>query len=296
MKKVRSYVLADQDMAFLNHDDRRGVRLELEYLKAEALLREHRVRHTILVMGSTRTARGDPWYRIAREFGRIVGRSRGAALMTGGGPGIMEAANRGALEAGGLSIGMNIDLPVPQRANRYCTPGLSLRFRYFALRKLHFLLRARALVAFPGGFGTFDELFETLTLVQTRKIRPIPIVLVGEAWWRRAVDFDFLCSQGMIRDADRTIFSYAENAREIQRAIQRRLPPSETRIKPIPAASSDANRSDSKEARGVIGTSASRRSSRPTARAIGRASGRVASASKVQALKPRPSHSHSGAA
>jgi uncharacterized protein (TIGR00730 family) len=232
MKKVRSYVLADQDMAFLNHDDRRGVRLELEYLKAEALLREHRVRHTILVMGSTRTPRSDPWYRIAREFGRIVGRSRGAALMTGGGPGIMEAANRGALEAGGLSIGMNIDLPVPQRANRYCTPGLSLRFRYFALRKLHFLLRARALVAFPGGFGTFDELFETLTLVQTRKIRPIPIVLVGEAWWRRAVDFDFLCSQGMIRDADRTIFSYAENAREIQRAIQRRLPPSETRIKP----------------------------------------------------------------
>jgi len=143
--------------------------------------------------------------------------------MTGGGPGIMEAANRGALEAGGLSIGLNIELPVPQRANRYCTPGLSLQFRYFALRKLHFLLRASAMVAFPGGFGTFDELFETLTLVQTRKIRPIPIVLVGEAWWRQAVDFDFLRSQGMIRPADGKIFCYAENARQIQGAIQKAI-------------------------------------------------------------------------
>jgi uncharacterized protein (TIGR00730 family) len=221
MKRSRAYRLADQDVAFLNHDDTRGVRLELEYLKAEALLREHRVRSTILVMGSTRATRTDPHYRIAREFGRLVGGCRGVALMTGGGPGIMEAANRGAFEAGGLSIGMNIDLPVPQRANRYTTPGLSLCFRYFALRKLHFLLRARAMVAFPGGFGTLDELFETLTLVQTRKIRPIPIVLVGEAWWRRAVNMDHLLAEGMIRRRDLKLFSYADSARQIWSAIRR---------------------------------------------------------------------------
>ncbi len=220
MNRTKAYRLADQDVAFLNHDDTRGVRLELEYLKAEALLREHRVRRTILVMGSTRASRNDPYYRVAREFGRIVGRARGVALMTGGGPGIMEAASRGAFESGGLSIGMNIDLPQPQRSNRYTTPGLSLCFRYFALRKLHFLLRARAMVAFPGGFGTFDELFETLTLVQTRKIRPIPIVLVGEAWWRRAVDTDYLLAEGMIRRADLRLFSYADTAREIWRVIR----------------------------------------------------------------------------
>ena len=199
--------------------DARGIRLELEYLKAEALMRKHRVRHTILVMGSTRAARTDPYYGIAREFGRMVGRARGVALMTGGGPGIMEAANRGALEAGGLSIGLNIDLPVPQRANRYCSPGLSLHFRYFALRKLHFMLRARAMVAFPGGFGTFDELFETLMLAQTRKIKPMPIVLVGEAWWRRAVDFDFLLAEGKIAAGDKRLYRYAENAREIWEAV-----------------------------------------------------------------------------
>ena len=220
MNRTKAYRLADQDAAFLNHDDTRGVRLELEYLKAEALLRGHRVRRTILVMGSTRATRNDPYYRVAREFGRIVGRARGVALMTGGGPGIMEAASRGAFETGGLSIGMNIALPHPQRANRYTTPGLSLCFRYFALRKLHFLLRARAMVAFPGGFGTFDELFETLTLVQTRKIRPIPIVLVGEAWWRRAVDMDYLLAEGMIRRADLRLFSYAESARQIWSGIR----------------------------------------------------------------------------
>jgi hypothetical protein len=285
----KAYRLADEDVEFLNHDDTRGVRLELEYLKAEALLRQHRVRRTILVMGSTRAARTDPHYRIAREFGGIVARSRGAAVMTGGGPGIMEAANRGALEAGGLSIGLNIDLPVPQRANRYCTPGLSLRFRYFALRKLHFLLRARAMVAFPGGFGTFDELFETLTLVQTRKIRPMPIILVDKAWWRRAVDFDFLRSQNMIRGIDRRIFGYAEDARGIWDAIRRNQ-------RTIPAARSAANRKHSSEARGVIGTSASRRASRHTERAIGTASGKVSSGSNIQASKPRPSQNPSGAA
>jgi hypothetical protein len=203
MKRTKAYRLADQDLEFLNHDDTRGVRLELEYLKAESLLREHHVGHTILVMGSTLASRTDPYYRIAREFGRIVGRSRQAALMTGGGPGIMEAANRGAFEAGGISIGMNIDLPRRQRPNRYTT-----------------LLRARAMVAFPGGFGTFDELFETLTLVQTRKIKPIPIVLVGEGWWRRAVNMDYLLAEGMIRSSDLRLFFYADTAREIWSVIR----------------------------------------------------------------------------
>jgi len=204
--------------------DPRAIRLAREYLRAEALLRAHRVRHTILVMGSTSASRRDPYYEMAREFGRIVARDGRAALMTGGGPGIMEAANRGAFEAGGISIGLNIRLAPRQRPNRYHTPRLGLSFRYFALRKLHFLLRARAFVAFPGGFGTFDELFETLTLVQTRKIRPLPVVLVGEAYWRRAVDFGFLAKAGMIRRRDLRLFRYADTAGEIWRAVAGALP------------------------------------------------------------------------
>ena len=140
--------------------------------------------------------------------------------MTGGGPGIMEAANRGAFEVGAPSIGLNIDLPREQKPNRYITPDLCLRFRYFALRKLHFLLRARAFVAFPGGFGTFDELFETLTLVQCRKIAPLPIVLVGKSYWRRAVDFDFLRAGGKIGPRDARLFRYAESAGEIWSEIR----------------------------------------------------------------------------
>jgi uncharacterized protein (TIGR00730 family) len=187
------------------------VRLRAEYLEAELRLRAHGVRSTVLVMGSTRASRRHPYYAVARE-----GRH---ALMTGGGPGIMEAANRGAFEAGGVSIGLNIRLPREQVANRYITPGLGFSFRYFALRKLHFLLRARAFVAFPGGFGTFDELFETLTLVQCARIAPLPIVLVGERYWRRAVDFDFLAREGMIAAGDRRLFRYAESARDIWRSI-----------------------------------------------------------------------------
>ena len=196
----------------------RGARLNLEYFKAEQRLRASGVQRTILVMGSTRASRRNPWYGVAREFGRLVGADGRAALMTGGGPGIMEAANRGAYEAGGISIGLNIQLPRAQVANRYLTPGLSLSFRYFALRKLHFLLRARAMVAFPGGYGTFDELFETLTLVQPQ-MAPIPIVLVGRAWWRRAVDFDFLVAERVIARGDTRLFRFADSASAIWKVV-----------------------------------------------------------------------------
>lgn len=128
---------------------------------------------------------------------------------------MMEAANRGAFDVGAKSLGLNIDLPHEQYPNPYVAPELCFRFHYFALRKLHFLLRARALVAFPGGFGTFDELFEVLTLVQTRKIKPLPVVLVGESYWRRAVDFDFLVEEGTIDPEDRELFWFAESASEI---------------------------------------------------------------------------------
>jgi uncharacterized protein (TIGR00730 family) len=197
----------------------RGERLRAEYLRAELRLRRYGVRRTILVMGSTRASRRHPYYAVAREFGAMVAADGRAALMTGGGPGIMEAANRGAHEAGGISIGLNIQLPRRQTPNRYLTPGLSFSFRYFALRKLHFLLRARAMVAFPGGFGTFDELFETLTLVQCAKIKPLPIVLVGAAYWRRAVDIDFLVAEGMIAARDRRMLRFADSAGAIWKAV-----------------------------------------------------------------------------
>jgi uncharacterized protein (TIGR00730 family) len=161
------------------------------------------------------------YYEVAREFGRLVGsanhdaRQRHTAIVTGGGPGMMEAANRGAFDVGAKSVGLNISLPHEQYPNPYVTPELCFNFHYFALRKLHFLLRAKALVAFPGGYGTFDELFEVLTLVQTRKIKPIPVVLVGEAYWRRAVDIDFLVDEGVIDAEDRDLFWFAETAQEI---------------------------------------------------------------------------------
>jgi uncharacterized protein (TIGR00730 family) len=140
-------------------------------------------------------------------------------LMTGGGPGIMEAANRGAFDVGAPSAGLNIALPHEQFPNPYVTPDLCFRFHYFAMRKLHFLLRARALVAFPGGYGTLDEVFETLTLVQSRTIPAVPVVLVGESYWRRLVDIDFLVDEGVIDVEDRELFWYAESAAEIWSTI-----------------------------------------------------------------------------
>src|SRR6202521_5748600 len=162
------------------------------------------------------------YYQVARELGRLVGeacektadRSK-VMILTGGGPGMMEAANRGAFEVRAKSVGLNISLPHEQYPNPYVSPELCFSFHYFALRKLHFLLRAKALVAFPGGYGTFDELFEVLTLIQTRKIKPIPVVLVGEAYWRRAVDFDFLVDEGVIDSEDPELFWFAETAQEI---------------------------------------------------------------------------------
>lgn len=161
------------------------------------------------------------YYEIARKFSRLVanagdgpGDSR-LVIMTGGGPGIMEAANRGAHEAGAKTVGLNIELPHEQYPNPYISPELCFSFHYFALRKMHFIKRAKALVAFPGGYGTLDELFETLTLIQTRKIKPLPVVLVGESWWRKLFDTDFLVDEGVIDIEDRDLFWFAETAEEI---------------------------------------------------------------------------------
>jgi uncharacterized protein (TIGR00730 family) len=254
-----TYRRADEDLDFLEADETRGVRLQIDYQKTEDLLEQQDVRHTIVIFGGTRIVEpaeaerhvrrlrseldqrpGDPelarqlaraervraksgYYDVARELGRRVSRSRdgGARLvvMTGGGPGVMEAANRGAHDVGAKTVGLNIDLPHEQFPNPYVTPDLCFRFRYFAMRKLHFLLRARALVVFPGGFGTLDELFETLTLIQTRKIQPIPVILVGESYWRRLVDIDFLIDEGVVDPEDRELLWYAETAGEIWQDI-----------------------------------------------------------------------------
>ncbi len=257
-----SYRRADVDLEFLARDTMRGVRLQIDYFKPEILLEEYRIRHTIVVFGSTRicepaTAQRkvnvlkaalaadagnkelerrlaiaervlakSHYYEVAREFGRLVSATNKTAngrqhrvVVTGGGPGIMEAANRGAFDLGAKSVGFNISLPHEQYPNPYITPELCFNFHYFAMRKLHFLLRAKALVAFPGGYGTFDELFEILTLVQTRKIKPIPVVLVGESYWRQAVNLDFLVDEGVIDEEDRELFWFAETAQEIWNGI-----------------------------------------------------------------------------
>lgn len=161
------------------------------------------------------------YYRVAREFSRLVSarcqthESLNHVVVTGGGPGIMEAGNRGAHDAGAKSIGLNIELPFEQAPNSYITPELCFNFQYFALRKMHFLMRAQALVAFPGGFGTLDELFESLTLIQTRTVDPIPVILVGRAFWDRVVNFPALVEEGVIAGEDLNLFSYAETPEEI---------------------------------------------------------------------------------
>ncbi len=269
-----SYRRADQDLEFLNTDELRPVRLQLELLKAELIQRQENIRSTIVVFGSARlpeptisrrrlekanqllarkpqdAARKrsvaiakrqvamSKYYNEARTFGRLVSSKyqseRGCdyVVVTGGGPGIMEAANRGAADVRGKSIGLNISLPHEQRPNAYITPSLCFQFRYFALRKMHFLLRAKALVAFPGGFGTCDELFDALTLVQTKKVRGLSIILVGEEFWSRLINWQLLEDNGFISSGDRKLFHYADTAEEAwkiiackQQTFRRRPPP-----------------------------------------------------------------------
>jgi uncharacterized protein (TIGR00730 family) len=239
-KNSEAYRLAALDSDFLLGDSMRGVRLQLEYEKTEERLRAWGIRSTIVVFGTARalprstedgiasnaaTLSGGhwaSWYEEARRFGRVAS-ERGGALLphggirdnviaTGGGPGIMEAANRGASEAGAPSVGFNIGLPHEQQPNAYSTPDLTFQFHYFAVRKLHFAMRANALVVFPGGFGTLDELFELLTLIQTCKMPFIPVVLVDKSYWARVINFDTLIEEEMVGRGDLDLFSYVDDA------------------------------------------------------------------------------------
>src|SRR5579871_6560937 len=231
-KTSPAFILPALDSDFLLGDSMRGVRLQLEYQKAEEILRAWAVRSTIVAFGSARVRQGNLWYEEARTFGHIAsefggarsgdGKARDNVIATGGGPGIMEAANRGATEAGAPSIGFNIGLPREQEPNAYSTPDLTFQFHYFAVRKFHLAMRANALVVFPGGFGTIDELFELLTLMQTAKMPAIPIVLVGEGYWSGVINFATLVDEGMIASADLGLFSYADDAEGVWRELIRR--------------------------------------------------------------------------
>ncbi len=242
-----AYRLAFTDRAFLLREELRPVRMQLELLKPELVQKEQGIESTVVIFGSARLtppenaakaleaaiSSGSPaeqkraetalamshYYNEARRFaGLITKRSKDHAtpiyVVTGGGPGIMEAGNRGAHDVGGKSIGLNIVLPHEQQPNAYITPELCFQFHYFALRKMHFLMRSIALVCFPGGFGTLDELFETMTLIQTSKSRKRPILLFGRAFWTRLIDFDYLVETGMIGAADLQLFSFVETAEE----------------------------------------------------------------------------------
>src|ERR1700761_8920399 len=245
--KSASYRLPVEDVDFMHREELRGVRLQLEYDKPEILLREWGVRSTIIVFGSARIPSPEKarairkaaggalepkaeaqlrkhvaYYQAAREFGRIASERGGAfapvdrwrdnVIATGGGPGVMEAANRGAHEVGAPTIGFNISLPFEQYPNAYTTPELTFRFSYFGMRKMHMSIRTNALVVFPGGFGTLDEMFELLTLQQTGKAPLSPIVLFDEAYWKKLINFDLLIEEGMIRAEDLELFAFAETA------------------------------------------------------------------------------------
>lgn len=236
--KSSAYRLAFADMDFMVSRELRPVRFQLELLKPEMLLAEHEIGSTVVVFGSSRIPTPDACdpselamkpgrvldkkkaYDEARRFAEIASvegrkhRSEGKefVVVTGGGPGIMEAANRGAADVDAESIGLNIVLPHEQAPNSYITPELCFQFHYFAIRKMHFMMRAKALVCFPGGFGTLDELFEALTLIQTGKAKPIPLLLFDEAYWRRIVNFEAMVEEGVISEEDLDLFSYVENA------------------------------------------------------------------------------------
>ena len=223
-----SYRLAFDDPRFLARDELRGIRLALEYEKPELTLEDAGIAATIVIFGSARAPApeaGRPQdprggdYEAARELARLVSAHRrkrrvAPVIMTGGGPGIMEAGNRGAADAGAPSIGLNIVIPHEQQPNPWITPKFSFLFHYFAIRKMHFLMRARALVFFPGGFGTLDELFETLTLLQTGRLRPTPVLLYRRAFWEAAVGWRHLVPEGMIDETDLGLFRYVESAQE----------------------------------------------------------------------------------
>ena len=246
-----SYRLAYQDEEFILRDELRPVRLQLELLKPELILQENHIESTVVIYGSSRIPKPETakarlvsaeaeyrknknddalkqkvniarralanskYYEEARKLGGLISSNTGKDMLvvvTGGGPGIMEAANRGAHEAGIPSIGMNIVLPFEQAPNPYITPELTFQFHYFAVRKMHLLMRAKALVAFPGGYGTLDELFETLTLVQTQKVNAIPILLFGRGFWERVINFNALVEEGTISPKDLDFFQFVETA------------------------------------------------------------------------------------
>ncbi len=219
------YRISKEDRNFYYSDEARGLRLQVDYQKVEVKLKEAGVHDTIVIYGSARTPESEPMYNEARKLGAMIGKSgKGpddcrVTLMTGGGPGIMEAANRGAHDVGAKSIGLNITLPHEQFPNPYITKELCFQFYYFGIRKLHFMQRAKALVVFPGGFGTLDELFDLLTLIQTKKSPLIPIVLVSKYYWSNVINFDFLVAQGVITKEDLELFTYVESAEEAWLAI-----------------------------------------------------------------------------
>ena len=239
-----SYRLAYADEDFLSRQEMRPLRLQLELTKAEMLLTEMGIRSTVVLFGGARipapgqaawAARNETqrksleaasvYYEEARKFATLCGHHSAAfdfkefVVVTGGGPGVMEAGNRGASEAGAPSIGLNVMLPHEQAPNPYVTPELSFNFHYFAIRKMHFLMRAKAVTVFPGGFGTLDEMFEALTLIQTKRMARMPLILFGEAFWRRIIDFDALAEFGTIAPDDVNLISFVETADEAWKVI-----------------------------------------------------------------------------
>lgn len=254
---ARSQLLAIEDTEFLLRDEMRSMRFALEYAKAELALRDWGIRSTVIVFGSARIPSPEQaqaalaqarspedrqaaermnvqsrYYQMARAFCAIASQRGGAlaprhrwrdnVIATGGGPGIMEAANRGASDVNAPSIGFNISLPFEQLPNAYITPELSFRFHYFAMRKMHLAMRANALAIFPGGFGTLDELFEILTLQQTRKAPPAPIVLFGKSYWTRIINFEAMAEEGAISRSDLQLFEFADTAEEGWASLLRR--------------------------------------------------------------------------
>jgi uncharacterized protein (TIGR00730 family) len=240
-----SYRLAFNDADFLTRPELRPMRLQLELLKAEMGMAERGILSTIVLFGGARIP--DPahkaqartpalaalsrYYEEAREFARLctlralATGNRENVICTGGGPGVMEAGNRGAAEAGGVSVSLNIVLPHEQVPNLYGTPDLSFNFHYFAIRKMHFLMRAKAIAVFPGGFGTLDEMFEALTLVQTRRMAPLPILLFGGDFWRRVIDWDLLVESGTVSPGDPDLVTHVETAAEAMAALDAWRPP-----------------------------------------------------------------------